>query len=77
MPKWDPREAVSCYDELQGLEREYDRLKSEFSAACERGVRFPQGLSEQLQALRLKMLELEKQEFDRLVARRREASHHL
>lgn len=74
MPKWDPREAISCYDELQGLDHEYDRLKSEFSAACERGSGFPHDLSEQLQALRLKMLELEKQELDRLVARRREAA---
>ena len=74
MPRWDPREAVSCYDELQGLDREYDRLKSEFSAACERGEGFPHELSEQLQALRLKMLKLEKQESAKLVARRREAA---
>jgi len=74
MLEWDPRKAISCYDELERLDREYDRIKKKFRTACDREDRFPYELSEELQALRRKMFELEKQEFDKLVARRRETA---
>ena len=67
MAKWHPRDELSCRDELDRLDAEYDRVKEQFMAACKSDRDRAYELSAELQALRGRMLELEEREYERLV----------
>ena len=74
MRKWHPRDEFSCREELDRLDAENRQLRKRFVAVCETDTDSAYELSRQMQALRKKMFELEKKEYDRLVKRPREAA---
>lgn len=68
--EWHPRDELSCAAELDRLDEEYARLKTEFEVACEANGQGAHELSRGLQTLRRTMFELEEREFETLVTSR-------